>query len=189
MDASDCYIETTVTYLEMFEQPVRPSPAPPMGKHAILHAEHPTVSFYRYLYHTVGEPWTWTDRRILSDEALCEIIHDPLVEIYVLHIGGVPAGFVELDRRIGNEVEMCFVGLMPEFTGRGLGNYMLDWAIHAAWSSKPTRVWLHTCDLDHPRALPLYQRAGFSAYKRQVEKVMSLEAVARIEAPSDGESG
>ena len=173
----------------MDERPSHPTVPAPMGKFAILRAEQPTVSFYRYLYHTVGEPWTWTDRRILGVEALCEIIHDPRVEIYVLYMGGVPAGFIELDRRVGDEVEMCFVGLMPEFTGRGLGNYMLDWAIHAAWSSKPTRVWLHTCDLDHPRALPLYQRAGFSAYKRQVEKVMSLEAVARIEVPSAGESG
>ena len=84
---NDRTIETTVTYLEMFEQPTRPSPAPPLGQHAILRAEQPTVSFYRYLYNTVGEPWVWTDRRVLSDEALGEIIHDPLVEVYVLHIG------------------------------------------------------------------------------------------------------
>jgi GNAT superfamily N-acetyltransferase len=171
------YIDTTVTYLEMLAQPVRPTVPAPLGQHAILRAERPTVSFYRYLYNTVGEPWNWTDRRVLADKTLCESIHDPLVEVYVLYVGGVPAGFVELDRRVEGEVEMGFVGLMPEFTGRGLGNYILDWAIHAAWSSNPNRVWLHTCDLDHPRALPLYQRAGFAAYKREVEKVASLESL------------
>jgi GNAT superfamily N-acetyltransferase len=171
------YIETTVTYLEMFAQPVRPTVPAPLGQHAILRAEQPTVSFYRYLYNTVGEPWNWTDRRVLADKTLCKIIHDPLVEVFVLYIAGVPAGFVEIDRRVEGEVEMGFVGLIPEFTGRGLGAYLLDWAIHAVWSSDPNRVWLHTCDLDHPRALPLYQRAGFAAYKREVEKVAALESL------------
>ena len=29
------------------------------------------------------------------------------------------------------------------------------------------RVWLHTCSLDHPRALPNYQASGFSIYRTE----------------------
>ena len=30
---------------------------------------------------------------------------------------------------------------------------------------QPRRVWVHTCDLDHPNALVNYQARGFSVYK------------------------
>ncbi len=171
------YIETTVTYLEMHERSTRPTVPAPTGKLAILRAEDPTVSFYRYLYDTVGEPWNWTDRRVIGGDELGAIITDPKVESYVLYAGGVPAGFAELDRRVEGEVELAFFGLLPDFTGRGLGRYFLDWAIHAAWESEPKRVWVHTCDLDDPRALSVYQRAGFAAYQRRVEKVVALAAL------------
>ncbi len=168
-------IETTVTYLEMTERPTRPSTPVPAGKLAIFRAEQPTVSFYRYMYDTVGEPWNWTDRRRLTDDELTGIIHDPDVAIYILYVAGVPAGFVELDGRIEGAVELTYVGLMPEFVGRGLGGYLLDWAVSAAWLMEPKRVWLHTCSLDHPSALPMYQRAGFVPYDQRIETVAALD--------------
>jgi len=97
------------------------------------------------------------------------------VAIYVLYVAGVPAGFVELDGRIAGAVELSYVGLMPEFVGRGLGGYLLDWAISAAWQMEPKRVWLHTCSLDHPSALPMYQRVGFVVYDEQIETVTALD--------------
>ena len=171
-------IETMVTYLEMREQPTRPTtPAPNLGKLALMRAEKPTPSYYRYLYGAVGEKLNWTDRLVLDDDELRAIIHDPLVEIYVLYLGGVPAGFTELDRRGEGEIELVYLGLTPEYIGRGLGLYLLDWAIHTAWSHSPERLWVHTCDLDDPRALPLYQRAGFVAYDQKLEEVVATEAL------------
>jgi hypothetical protein len=32
------------------------------------------------------------------------------------------------------------------------------------------RVHVHTCTLDHPAALAAYRRAGFRAYRRDVER-------------------
>ncbi len=171
-------VETTVTYLEMRSPPRRPATPAPLGKLAILRSEQPTVSFYRYLYNTIGEPWNWSDRRRLDDDALRAIIHDPKVEIYVLYAAGVPAGYVEIDLRRAGEAEIAYFGLAPEYIGRGLGVFLLDWAIAAAWTHQPKRVWVHTCTLDHPRALPLYQRAGFVAYERRTEEVEKLVTVA-----------
>ena len=161
-------IETVVTYLEMTAAPARPPRPPPRPDLEIRRARRPTVSFYRCLYAAVGEPWTWTVRRWLSDAELAAILHDPRVEVNVLWAGGVPAGYAELDRRTLPDIEVGYFGLMPEFIGQGLGGYLLDWAIHHAWRSRPRRLWLHTCDLDHPRALDFYQSHGFRIYDRRV---------------------
>ena len=161
----------TVTYLEM-TSPDRRSAAPGWPERVtVRRAERPTVSFYRYLYDTVGADWDWYERRRLSDDALAAIVHDDAVEVHVLYVRGVPAGYVELDRRIEDEVEIAYFGLMPDFIGRGLGPALLGWALERAWSCGPRRVWLHTCSLDHPKALAVYRRAGFEVYDREVLSV------------------
>lgn len=161
-------IPVTVTHLEM-TSPDRCSPVPSvLEPTAILRAERPTISFYRYLYDTVGADWNWFMRRRLSDEELAAIIHDDRDEVFVLHVRGVPAGYVELDRRINEEVEIAYFGLIPEYVGRGFGKYLLAWGLTRAWSYRPRRVWVHTCSLDHPRAIGVYQRAGLEVFHREV---------------------
>jgi GNAT superfamily N-acetyltransferase len=160
-------IDDTVTYLEMFERPTaRPLPVP-AGKLALMRAEAPTVSFYRYLYETVGTPWIWFERRQMSDKALAAEIQKPTTEIFVLYVGGIPAGFFELNAAEARQTELCYFGLVPDFIGRRLGPFLLNAAIEQAWSRPIERFWVHTCTFDHPRALPLYQRAGFVVYARR----------------------
>ena len=163
-------LRMVVTFLEMRAPPGPSALHPPVGhKIALLRAERPTMSFYRYLYNTVGEKWLWYERRMIDDAALSSIIHDPKVEISVLYVDGVPAGFVELDRRETAEVELAFFGLVPDFIGRGFGRYFMSWAVGSAWQNGPRRVWLHSCNFDHPKALQAYQRAGFVPYKQETE--------------------
>jgi len=160
-------LEMVVTYLEMTERPTFPPPPHPGEKIALLRAEAPPISFYRYLYNTVGEQWLWYERRRMSDDSLRAVIHHPEVEIFVLYVRGVPAGYVELDGRVEGEFELAYVGLIPEFIGRGLGRFLLYWAVDKAWDRSPRRVWVHTCNFDHPRAIATYQRAGFRPYKQE----------------------
>ena len=167
-DRDDGKLEVTITYLEMTEPPHLAAVHPPQGeKLALLHAEPPTVDFYRYLYDTVGRPWLWYDRRTLGDEVLKKIIEDEAVEVYVLYVNGVPAGFAELDRRQQPEIELAYFGLMPSFIGKGYGRYFLTWVIERAWSYEPERLWVHSCDLDHPKALATYQQCGFAPYDQE----------------------
>src|SRR3954447_17308166 len=114
-------LRVVVTYLEMTTQPTNQKQRPPVEKLALLRAEHPTVSFYRYLYNTVGEPWLWSERRRMDDAALAAVIHDPKVEIMVLYAGGVPAGFAELNRRRTEAVDLSYFGMIPDFIGMRLG--------------------------------------------------------------------
>ena len=157
----------TVTYLEMTSPDQRRAPPDWAEPATIVRAERPTISFYRYLYNTVGADWDWYERRRLSDEALAAIVHDHAVEVFVLHVRGVPAGYVELDRRVEGEVEIAYFGLVPDYIGRGFGPCLLGWALERAWSYDPRRVWLHTCSLDHPKALSVYRRAGLEVYDRR----------------------
>jgi ribosomal protein S18 acetylase RimI-like enzyme len=56
---------------------------------------------------------------------------------------------------------------VPEFIGRRLGPFLLRAAIDRAWSRPIRRLWVHTRMYDHPKALGLYQRAGFVVYARR----------------------
>lgn len=154
--------KTIVTHLEMLAEPRLPPCPRPLGKFALMHAENPPVHFYRYLYDAVGRDYFWVNRKRLSDEALARIIQDPEVAIYVLYCGGTPAGYFEIDFRSMPCAELSFLGLMPEHIGSGIGSFMLREAILTAWAHGPERLIIQTCTLDHPRALPLYQRMGFS---------------------------
>jgi GNAT superfamily N-acetyltransferase len=160
-------LDDVITYLEMREAPTTPRiPAAP-AKLALMRAENCTVSFYRYLYETVGTPWLWYERRLTGDGALGAEINKPTTEIFVLHVGGVPGGYFELDTAPPQETELRYFGLIPEFIGRGFGPFLLRAAIDRAWERPIGRLWVHTRTFDHPRALGYYQRAGFVVYARQ----------------------
>jgi GNAT superfamily N-acetyltransferase len=160
-------VEVRTFYLEMRSPPAQVIPPPNEGL-IFLHARTPTVAYYRFFYDAVGEQWHWSSRKKLSDAEIAAILNDPLVEMHVMYGDGVPAGFAELDRRQPGEVEIVQFGLLPDFIGKGLGKFFLNWTLIKAWGFQPTRVWLHTCTLDHPAALPNYLKAGFAVFKEEV---------------------
>lgn len=160
-------VSMTVTFLKMDARPPALPPPQPKGKIAILRAENPPVHFYRYLYNTIGDAYLWVDRRKLSDDELAAIVQHPLVELYVLYVDGCPAGMAELEFRDGAAGQVAYFGLMPDYVGRHLGYYFLYQSVSIAWSKPIASLLINTCTLDHPRALPLYQRIGFVPYSRE----------------------
>jgi GNAT superfamily N-acetyltransferase len=163
-------LEMVVTYLEMRRPPAQ-AVSPPIDGIVIERVQRPSAALYRRLYAGVGARWLWYERRLLDDTGLCAIIQHPQVELYLLSVQGVIAGYAELDGRIEGEVELAYFGLMPEFLGRGLGRYLLAWALERAWRRAPQRVWVHTCNFDHPRAVAVYERAGFVRYGQETKVV------------------
>lgn len=171
-------LDVTITYLEMSAAPRKPARRPPAatGSLSLIRLHAPTISYYRYIQHTIGDPWLWYERKKMSDAILAEIILDDRVEIYVLSVGGCPAGFIELDLRETartGAAEIAYFGLFPEFIGKGLGPYLLDWGIHCAWNRTPSPsiLKLNTCTLDHPSALQTYQKAGFVPVSQKHERI------------------
>lgn len=157
----------TRTYLEMRVPPAGERPAPPEGAHVERLGQCPP-ELYRQLYAEVGRQWSWFDRLWWSDMELAAHLARPEVSIRVLHLNGAPAGYYELVRNKDRSVEIGYFGLMPHAIGRGVGRWLLGEAIADAWSTAPARVWLHTCTLDHPAALPNYLKAGFVVTKTEL---------------------
>ena len=160
-------IPMTVTFFEMTAKPSALPPPSPKGRHAILKAEKPSPAFYRFLYDQVGGAYKWVDRKKVGPEALAEIIQHPQNALYVLYVEGCPAGMAELDLRKEGLCNIAYFGLMPDFIGRRLGYFFLYHTCQNAWAHPISRLTINTCTLDHPRALPLYQRMGFAAYARE----------------------
>lgn len=155
------------TYLEQTTRPPVHDEWPNAGWRWELNRANPCpASLFRYLYREVGRRWHWVDRLPWSDERIREHLATPGVEIWVVSSDGVPAGYVELARD-GGVVEIAYFGLLPEFIGLGAGRALLAAALDRAWRPGTTRVWLHTCSLDHPRALPNYLAAGFRVVREE----------------------
>jgi GNAT superfamily N-acetyltransferase len=170
-------VEAHVWSLAMRERPARPRAVPP-PRTAIVEARKISASFYRYLYDTVGAPWCWTSRRLIDDEELLYRVRAPGVEIHVLWVEGVPAGFAELAGDEMPTVWLAYFGLIPEFIGRGLGRFLLDWSVDRAWDMGALELRVQTCDLDHRAALPNYERAGFRVVGERTEVIELVPGVA-----------
>lgn len=183
-------LTTRVTYLEMRENPARQVSVPPLKGLKLRHFSRPSLQLYRRLYREVGEPWLWWERRAMSDEQLAQTIHDPRVEVHLLYHRERPIGYGELDCRQAGEVELVYLGLVVDYIGRGLGRWLLGEMLRHAWGRRPRprRVWLHTCDLDHPRALEFYRRAGFRVFKTEVEVVEDTGIVKLRESEEENQS-
>ena len=162
----------TVTFLRM-ERPPASVRAPLPADTDLIRLARPSLSFYRFMYDTVGAPYLWWLRRALPDSALAGIIGDPAVSVHVLYRGGEPAGFFELDGRARPDVNLSYFGLMPHAVGGGFGSAFLRAAVDEAFVTSGRGITVNTCTADHPRALPTYLRTGFKPV-RSVREVWDV---------------
>lgn len=126
--------------------------------------------FNRFLYQLVGEPWQWTDKLSWSEAQWRELVEQPNHRTWVAYQQGAVAGYYELLRDAEGVVEILYFGLAEAFFGRGFGGPLLSHALQSAWAwPGTTRVWVHTCSLDHPSALANYQARGLQIYREDVE--------------------
>lgn len=154
-------------YLQMHApEALRPA-AQPEGDVAIRLAQRPLPALSRFLYSAVGGHWYWRDRLGWSYARWMQYLDRPEVQTWVLYEAGTPAGYIELEKQPGDDVEIAYFGLMREFLGRGLGGHLLSVGIERAWAMGAGRVWVHTCTLDGPWALHNYQARGLSVYKEE----------------------
>jgi ribosomal protein S18 acetylase RimI-like enzyme len=163
----------TRTYLEL-DSPAELRPAPvPVPAPRIERVRECPPSFYRYLYTEVGRAFRWTDRLGWSDETIRAHLTTPGLSLWLLTWEAAPAGYFELKPYDDGSMEIAYFGLLPEFFGRGWGKYLLTEAVREAWRTGPNRVWLHTCTLDHPAALPNYLGRGFKVVRDETYVVGS----------------
>lgn len=168
--ADDHAVDVTTWTLEMtLADQLRPARQPTGGGVTIARAHEPSPEFSRFLYTAVGGDWYWLARLSWDRDQWLAWLGRPEVATWVLTARGTPAGYVELEAQPAGDVEIAYFGLLPGFTGRGLGGHLLSDGIRNAWArggewalgtGPAQRVWVHTCSLDGPYALANYQARG-----------------------------
>ncbi len=158
----------TTYYLEMLSRDeLRPKACADPGLR-IEECKIKLFSFNRWLYEQVGDAWQWFDKRSWTDNAWRDYAEAENLRTWVGYLDGTPAGYYELERQEDDNVQIAYFGLLQPFIGKGLGGYLLSHAITSAWDWGASRVWVHTCMLDHPHALKNYRARGMRVFKEEV---------------------
>lgn len=161
-------VERTYLTLDHLAQ-LRPASLPqtPVRLERLLPCPEPT---WRALYRTIGAPWHWHDRDAWETERLQRHLDRPEVQVFQLtgpstarpaHDVAAPVGFLELERHADGSTEIVYLGLDRRCFGQGIGGWLLTETVRLAFAEGASRVWLHTCTLDGPAALPNYLARGF----------------------------
>jgi GNAT superfamily N-acetyltransferase len=160
-------VTATRTYLELTDRHALRRGRKPDVDAVIARRDPCPPEFWSHLYVTVGGAYRWLDRLPWTNEQIQSYLKDPAVSLWVMTVGDEIAGYYELHLEPDDSFEIVYFGLMPAFTGRGLGGFMLVDAAERAWSLGARRVWLHTCTFDHPHAIQNYLDRGFRVFKTE----------------------
>lgn len=137
----------------------------------IYKAEPGDAGTYRDLYHAVGDAHLWMRRYQWKDCDFNALLSEPHTHVWLAKLNRTPVGFVELCRNNDRSVQIVFLGVAPEFAGKGIGKYLLSHAIREGWRFNPTQLQLYTRNNDGKYALENYLKRGFSVWKKRPEIV------------------
>jgi hypothetical protein len=122
----------------------------------------------KFFYKNIGKKHHWVDRLIWTEKQWVEYTSNKQVKTYVLKKKDDLAGYFELIiHKDKNEVEIAYLGLLEDYLNKKLGSFLLSSAIKNSFLSKPKRVWVHTCSLDHKNALINYISRGMKIFKKE----------------------
>ena len=118
-----------------------------------------------FLHQAVGAEFRWGGREDWGCEQWTAYVDRPALETWIAYVSGTPAGYYELERQDDGSVRIECFGLRRQFFGQDLGGTLLTKAIDRCWVMGANRVWLTTCNHDHPHALQNYLARGFTLVK------------------------
>ena len=159
-------IHSKVTYLEMNQD--SGCEKADLGHLSLRRVLNMPVAEYLDLYREVGRDYLWNYRPGQTDSEIAAILNSPSTWMYVLLDGEKAVGMAELDANNPSDVELVHFGLLPHLLNAGLGKKFLQNVIRLVWDSGAKRMWLSTCDMDHPKAIRFYESAGFSVFKTKM---------------------
>tara|TARA_Y100000992_G_scaffold264731_1_gene201660 strand:+ start:281 stop:784 length:504 start_codon:yes stop_codon:yes gene_type:complete len=130
--------------------------------------EPPNFQLNKFFYKNIGKKHNWVDRLTWTEKNWIHYTTDEKVKTYVLKNNENLVGYFELIfHKEKNEIEIAYLGLLEEFHNKRLGSYLLSSAIKFSFLINPTRVWVHTCSLDHKNALQNYLSRGMKIFKKE----------------------
>jgi ribosomal protein S18 acetylase RimI-like enzyme len=162
--------DVVITHLELRREEFTPKKSGREGV-SFSHVDPPNPALNRFFYMAVGGQWFWLERRPWTlAEWTAKVGNREAIETWILSVEGVPAGYVELERKGEGRVEIDYLGLLTQYIGGGLGAHLLTCACERAFEMGATTVLLNTCNLDHPKARANYEARGFRAVRTETKK-------------------
>ncbi len=124
----------------------------------------------KFFYKNVGKNHKWVDRLVWSDDNWINYLANEKVKTYVLKFKDDLVGYFELIFHFElNEVELAYFGILEDYQNKKLGSYLLSEAIKISFKNNSTsRLWAHTCSLDHKNALNNYISRGMKIFKTEI---------------------
>jgi GNAT superfamily N-acetyltransferase len=155
-----------VTWMELTDLSRKAEPAP--DGYALRRLGREDAALHRKLYRDIGEPWLWSGLLMKSKSEMEAYLADPKVLSFAAFDGGKAIGMLDLE--VSREgIEIVYFGLAPAYTGKGAGGWLMAETIRITREAGQLRLWLHTCNFDHPRAISFYQKQGFAIYAQGFE--------------------
>ena len=128
----------------------------------------PDFQLNKFFYKQIGKKYRWIDRLAWGDKKWIEYVENPRVKTFILKENNNLVGFYETVRDLdNNHSEIAYFGILEEYFGKKCGGYLLSEAIKKLFEDGISRVWLHTCSLDHKNAMRNYLARGMQIFKSE----------------------
>ena len=158
----------TRNYLEIKCQKGFKKVKKPAENYSIELADPKDFQLNKFFYKNIGKNYYWKDRLIWDDFYWMDYISNENLSTYVLKVNNEIAGYFELIfNAVSKESEIVYLGILEDYFGKKLGGFLLSEAIKISFSRGSTRVWVHTCSLDHKNALNNYLSRGMKIFKSE----------------------
>ena len=140
----------------------------PNEEYQIKLIDPPDFQLNKFFYKNIGKNHSWIDRLVWTEKKWVEFTKSKNVKTFVLTNRDDLAGYFELIfHHDKNETEIAYLGILEEYQNKKLGSYLLSTAIKKSFINNPSRVWVHTCSLDHRNALSNYLSRGMKIFKKE----------------------
>ena len=134
----------------------------------INQVDPPDFQLNKFFYKQIGKKYRWIDRLAWGDKKWIEYVEHPRVKTFILKENNNLVGFYETVRDLDNDhSEIAYFGILEEYFGKKCGGYLLSEAIKKLFEDGISRVWLHTCSLDHKNAIKNYLARGMQIFKSE----------------------
>ncbi|MDQ4121373.1 MAG: GNAT family N-acetyltransferase [Acidobacteriota bacterium] len=135
-----------------------------------LIGERSYTPHYEHLWKAGGVEWYM--QRCFADEVLEKELSDENIEYYIISSDGMDIGILKLvlqkpvpNSEIENALYLEKIYFVKEWTGKGVGKRLIEFAFDRARTLNRDCVWLMAMDTSD-KPIAAYERAGFQIHSR-----------------------
>ena len=164
--------EVKRNYLEIYSHQELKEGNKPSEDYSLNLIDSTNFQLNKFFYKNIGKKHNWVDRLVWTDTQWIDYVSNKNVRTFILRNKDDLVGFFELIYHYEKkEVEIAYFGIIEEYQNKKLGSFLLSEAIKKSFDQNISRVWLHTCSLDHKNALNNYISRGLKIFKSEIVKI------------------